>query len=153
MDLVKTYAKNLGLTNINCVKMDGAKENADFVGKFDYVLCDVPCSNLGLARKKPDVLLNKSKLDVSTLAGVQYKILENSYKYVKKGGVLLYSTCTILPQENEEVVKKFLSKHKDMKLVPIKIDGLNLVEKDNTYTFYPHVSGTEGFFIGKMVKL
>ena len=152
VELVKTYVKNLGLSNVTCVKADGTKENADFVGQFDYVLCDVPCSNLGLARKKPDVLLNKSKMDVSTLAGVQCKILENAHKYVKSGGTLLYSTCTILPQENEMVVNKFLATHKDMSLVKIDIDGLNLVEKDSTYTFYPHISGTEGFFIGKMVK-
>lgn len=152
VDLIKTYVKNLGLSNVTAITQDATVEREDFIERFDYVLCDVPCSNLGLARKKPDVLLNKEKSDVSTLKGVQYKILCNAYKYVKKGGTLLYSTCTILPQENEEVVTKFLSTHKDMTLEKIDIDGLNLVEKGNTYTFYPHISGTEGFFIGKMVK-
>ena len=152
VDLIKTYMKNLGLSNVTAVKQDATILNPEFENRFDYVLCDVPCSNLGLARKKPDVLLNKEKGDVNTLKGVQLKILSTAYNYVKKGGTLLYSTCTILPQENEEVIKKFLQTHKDMSLQKIDIEGLNLVEKDNTYTFYPHISGTEGFFIGKMVK-
>ena len=152
VELIKTYMKNLGLTNVTAIKQDATTKNDEFKDAFDYVLCDVPCSNLGLARKKPDVLLNKEKSDVSTLKGVQLKILNTAYNYVKKGGTLVYSTCTILPDENEEVVNKFLSSHKDMVLVPISVEGLNLVEKGNTYTFYPHVSGTEGFFIGKMVK-
>lgn len=153
VELVKKYAHSVGVRNIKTFVQDGTKLNEGWKEKFDFVMCDVPCSNLGVSRKKPDVFLNKSLDDVSTLAGLQYKILENSANYVKKGGVLQYSTCTILDNENKSVIMKFLKNHKDFKLTPININGLNLVNKDNMYTFFPNLTSTEGFFIGRLIRL
>ena len=131
---------------------DGTKINNDWIENFDYVMCDVPCSNLGVSRKKPDVFLNKSLDDVKTLAGIQYKLLETSANYVKKGGILQYSTCTILDNENKNVILKFLENHKDFELTEIKVDGINITNENNMYTFYPNLTNTEGFFIGRMIR-
>jgi len=150
VELVRKYAKNLNVNNVKCFLQDGTKLNEAWVEKFDFVMCDVPCSNLGVSRKKPDVFLNKSLSDVKTLSGIQYKILENSAKYVKRGGILQYSTCTILDNENKDVVTKFLENHKDFELTPIDVKNLNITNENNMYTFYPNLTDTEGFFIGRM---
>lgn len=150
VELIKKYAKSQNAENIRCIIQDGTAVNENWIEKFDYVMCDVPCSNLGVSRKKPDVFLNKDLSDVKTLAGVQLKILETSAKYVKSGGILQYSTCTILDNENRHVVQKFLRNHADFELVPINFDGINITNEDNMYTFYPNLTNTEGFFIGRM---
>ncbi len=152
VDLIRKYAGSCGVTNIKFFAQDATKEYTPWLDLFDYVLCDVPCSNLGVSRKKPDVFLNKSLSDVKTLAGMQYAILENSAKYVKSGGVLQYSTCTILDNENKDVITKFLKNHKDFELTPINVAGLNLYNDNNMYTFYPNMTGTEGFFIARMKR-
>lgn len=152
LELVKKYAKSLNLANIKYSIHDGTTVKNEWIDKFDYVLCDVPCSNLGVSRKKPDVFLNKSLSDVKTLAGIQYKILQTSARYVKSGGILLYSTCTILDDENKNVVKKFLKNNTDFQLTPLTIDNLNMTNENDLYTFYPHLTKTEGFFIGRMTR-
>jgi len=152
VDLIKKYAESLDVKNVKVVLQDGTKLREEWKENFDYVFCDVPCSNLGVSRKKPDVFLNKSMADVKTLAGLQYQILENSSKYVKHGGILQYSTCTIIDNENCDVVNKFLKNHKDFELTEINVNGLNLLEKNKMYTFYPNLTGTEGFFIGRMIR-
>ena len=152
VDLINKYANNVGV-KLKTFIQDGTKTKNEWIDKFDYVLCDVPCSNLGVSRKKPDVFLNKSYEDTVSLAGIQYAILNNSAKYVKKGGVLQYSTCTILDKENKDVINKFLKNHKDFRLTPIDIKGINIANKDNMYTFYPNLTNTEGFFIGRMIRL
>ena len=149
VELIKKYAKSLGV-KLDAVTQDASKLREDWIGKFDFVLCDVPCSNLGVSRKKPDVLLNKTMADVKTLAGLQLKILENSANYVKSGGILQYSTCTILSSENKCVIEKFLKNHSDFELTPIEFENINITNDNNTYTFYPNLTKTEGFFIGRL---
>ena len=150
VELIKKYAENLGVKNIKYFEQDATKTNENWVGKFDFVMCDVPCSNLGVSRKKPDVFLNKSINDVKTLAGLQYQILTNSAKYVKSGGILQYSTCTILDNENSMVIDKFLKNNPDFELTEIDTMGLNITNENNKYTFYPNLTHTEGFFIGRL---
>ena len=152
VDLIQKYAGGLGLKNVKCIEQDATKERAEWVGKFDYVMCDVPCSNLGVSRKKPDVFLNKSLNDVKTLAGLQYQILSNSAKYVKSGGILQYSTCTILDNENAMVIDKFLKNNPDFELTEIDTMGLNITNENKKYTFYPNLTQTEGFFIGRLKR-
>ena len=152
VDLIQKYAGGLGLKNVKCFEQDATKERAEWVGKFDYVMCDVPCSNLGVSRKKPDVFLNKSLNDVKTLAGLQYQILSNSAKYVKSGGILQYSTCTILDNENAMVIDKFLKNNPDFELTEIDTMGLNITNENKKYTFYPNLTQTEGFFIGRLKR-
>lgn len=152
LDLVRSYAKNYDVKNIHICLQDGTKKNENWLEKFDYVLCDVPCSNLGVSRKKPDVFLNKSINDAKTLSSIQYKILSNSAQYVKKGGVLQYSTCTIIDLENKNVIEKFLSENKNFKLTEINVEGINISNDNNMYTFYPNLTKTEGFFIARLKK-
>ncbi len=153
LDLVKKYASKLNIkNNIHYFLQDGTILNNNWINKFDFVLCDVPCSNLGVSRKKPDVLLNKELNDAKTLSSIQYKILETSANYVKSGGILQYSTCTIIDLENKNVINKFLKNHKDFELTEIKVDGINIFESEKMYTFYPNLTNTEGFFIGRLRK-
>ena len=151
VELIKKYAESVGVKLKTCVQ-DATKTVDKWCGQFDYVMCDVPCSNIGVSRKKPDVFLNKSLSDMKTLAGLQYQILENSAKYVKSGGVLQYSTCTILEEENQKVIRKFLKQHKDFELSPIDFGELNIHDDNNMYTFYPNLTKTEGFFVGRLVR-
>lgn len=150
LDLVKKYARNYNVQNIHFCLQDGTKLNENWVNLFDFVLCDVPCSNLGVSRKKPDVFLNKSLSDAQTLASIQYKILETSANYVKKGGILQYSTCTIIDIENKNVIQKFLKNHKDFELTSINVPGIDIFNDNNLYTFYPNLTQTEGFFIARL---
>ena len=126
--------------------------NPAWENNFDYVLCDVPCSNLGVSRKKPDVFLNKTLNDAKMLSGIQYQILENSARYVKSGGILQYLTCTIIDIENKCVIEKFLKNHKDFELTEIKVPNLNVSNESGLCTFYPNLTHTEGFFIGRLKK-
>ena len=152
VDLIHKYASGLGLKNVKCFEQDATKIREEWLGKFDYVMCDVPCSNIGVSRKKPDVFLNKSINDVKTLAGLQYQILSNSAKYVKSGGILQYSTCTILDNENAMVIDKFLKNNPDFELTEIDTMGLNITNENKKYTFYPNLTHTEGFFIGRLKR-
>lgn len=152
LDLVKNYAKNYDAKNIHFCLQDGTKLNENWIDKFDYVLCDVPCSNLGVCRKKPDVFLNKTLNDAKSLASIQYKILETSANYVKSGGILQYSTCTIIDLENKNVIEKFLKNHKDFTLTEINVPDLQIFNEKNMYTFYPNLTKTEGFFIGRLKR-
>lgn len=149
VDLIKKYADSTGV-KLKTFVQDATKINEEWLDKFDYVLCDVPCSNLGVSRKKPDVFLNKELADVKTLSGLQYQILENSAKYVKKNGILQYSTCTILDSENKNVVDKFLKNNPNFELTQIDFGELNIIEESNMYTFFPHLTKTEGFFIARL---
>lgn len=105
--------------------------------KFDKVLCDVPCSGLGIIRRKPDIKLGRS--EISDLYEIQRSILENGSKYLKSGGTLVYSTCTLNKAENEGITDKFLEKEKTF---------VKLFEK----TYLPDTDGSDGFYICAMKK-
>lgn len=151
VNLVKKYADSVGVKVWTCVQ-DATKTVDKWKEKFDYVMCDVPCSNIGVSRKKPDVFLNKCYNDMKTLAQLQYKILCVASQYVKKGGILQYSTCTILSEENKGVIDKFLQTHKDFEITPVDFGTFNIHNDNNLYTFYPHLTNTEGFFIGRLIR-
>ena len=151
VELIKKYADSVGVKVLTCVQ-DSTKTVDKWKEKFDYVMCDVPCSNIGVSRKKPDVFLNKTENNMNTLAQLQYKILSTASQYVKSGGILQYSTCTILSKENKCVVEKFLKEHDDFELTQIDFGDLNIYNDNNLYTFYPHMTGTEGFFIGRLKR-
>lgn len=132
--LIADGAKRLGIDFIKSVQNDAAIYNPS-LGEFDRVLCDVPCSGLGIIRRKPEIKY-KSAAQIKNSAENQYIILENSYKYLKTKGVLLYSTCTLNPAENEETVERFAAEHK-MKITYEK-------------TFFTHIDATDGFFAAVM---
>ena len=115
----------------------------DFEDRFEYVLVDAPWSGLGVIKRKPEIKLERNIEDIEELSELQYKILENSYKYLKKGGYLVYSTCTLGNLENADVVNKFLKNHKDLRIIKIK-------EKDFVEIFPSEKN--DGFFICKIYK-
>ncbi len=152
VELINKYAKSYDVTNIKIFQNDATILKEDWIEKFDTVLCDVPCSNLGIANKKPDVLLNRSKESVGELKDIQLNILQTASDYVKKGGVLIYSTCSIMKEENEKVIGKFLQSHNNFVLTEVDTHGVEVEKYHNLCTFYPHISNCEGFFIGRLKK-
>lgn len=122
---------------------DASKFIKDFEDRFDYILVDAPCSGIGVIKRKPEIKLERHIKDIEELSELQYKILENSYKYLKNGGYLVYSTCTLGELENIDVVNKFLENHKDLSFV--KNNEKDFIE------ILPSVSN-DGFFICKIYK-
>ena len=154
IELIRQNANRMGLTIIKPQLMDATKLNSDFIDKFDKVLADVPCSGYGIIKRKPDIKWKDE--DISGLCAISKEILTNASKYVKIGGEMVFSTCTINKEENEESFKRFLSENKNFKAVDIS-DMLpselrHSTTKDGYVTFYPNVDGVDGFFIAKMKR-
>lgn len=150
LKLVDENAKRLGIDIINTEVNDSTKLKEDDIEKYDKVLLDVPCLGLGVIRRKPDIKWQREENDVKDIQKIQINILETCSKYVKKGGKLLYSTCSILKEENEDVIEKFLEDHNDFRIVNPNNDKLNKF-KDNIINekyinLYPNTN-SDGFFI------
>ena len=144
-------AKRLGLTSIQSQIRNAKEYDPSLDEQFDLVLADAPCSGLGIIRKKPDIR-NKDPEPLKDLPRIQGDILENVSRYVKSGGVLVYSTCTVLERENQDVVRGFLAKHPEFTLEPFTLpDAIGTVE-EGMLTLWPHIHGTDGFFLSKMRK-
>ncbi|HBI91486.1 MAG TPA: 16S rRNA (cytosine(967)-C(5))-methyltransferase RsmB [Terrisporobacter glycolicus] len=153
LKLIKASSKRLNLTNVDVQEFDGLSLDKDSVGKFDYVLADVPCSGLGIIRRKPEIKY-KEKEEFRDLPPIQKKILENASKYVKKGGTLIYSTCTIQDNENIDVINEFLQKNKNFELAPIDEVKVDLDNQEKGYMkIYPNVHEMDGFFISKLIRV
>lgn len=150
VSLIEKGATDLGLDCIRASCRDATDPDEALIGKADRVLCDAPCSGLGVIAKKPDIKY-KNISDIERLPSVQLRVLTGASKYVRDGGVLVYSTCTLNPLENEKVVSAFLSENPDFQLVPFDAGG-KISSESGMITFYPHVHGTDGFFAAKMVK-
>ena len=146
LSLVRSGAERLGIGIIETDVQNGTKKREGLDGKADRVLCDVPCSGLGVIAKKPD-LRHKSPDDIKRLPEIQYKILNYAADYVKAGGTLLYSTCTVNRKENEEVADRFLAEHPEF--VPCAEDMPFGKER---LTLFPDEYGTDGFFMAKFKK-
>ncbi|MEG2097554.1 MAG: 16S rRNA (cytosine(967)-C(5))-methyltransferase RsmB [Pseudoflavonifractor sp.] len=151
LPLIAGSAKRLGLTCIETMVQDGKTERPDWREGFDLVLADVPCSGLGVIRKKPDIRYKDPK-PLAGLPAVQAAILENLAGYVKPGGGLLYSTCTLVRAENEAIVRAFTAKHKDFTLEAFRCPQGMREEETGMLTFFPHRQDTDGFFIAKLRK-
>ena len=149
LSLITDGAKRLGLDNIHVSAIDATLGSESLFGKADKVICDVPCSGLGILSKKPDIRYKDLK-ETEALPSLQYSILERSVKYLKAGGEILYSTCTLNPRENREVVERFLASHEGYALVDFEV--CTLKSKDGSLTLLPHVHATDGFFIAKIRK-
>lgn len=147
LSLIERGAKNLGISIIETMERNAAKEDTRGV-KYDRILCDVPCSGLGVIAQKPDIK-RKNPDDIERLPTVQAAILRESAKHLKNGGVLVYSTCTLNPRENSDVVDAFLAENKDFSLVPFEVGG---IKSDGKAELFPHIHKTNGFFIAKMKK-
>jgi len=150
LSLIEKGAKNLSLDIIETREQNGKVYCEELDSAFDTVLCDVPCSGLGVIWKKPDIKYKKEE-SVTGLPTVQRQILENCSKYVKAGGELTYSTCTLNKAENEDVVSDFLSSHSNFCPVDFTVGDISSV--NGTYTFLPHKTGSDGFFVAKMRRV
>lgn len=151
VNLIKKYAKRMK-QDISCMQQDASLFNKDFNEKFDYVLCDVPCSGYGVVYTKPEIKYNRTYEDILSLNEIQAKILDNSSNYVKKGGTLLYSTCSCVDKENQDVVKAFLEKHKDFELTDIKLPFKNYMTIDKMVQFIPPKDNVDAFFMARMER-
>jgi len=145
---IRESAERLGITCVSTAAADGRKQNPDWVAAFDTVLVDAPCSGLGIIRKKPDTRYKKAD-DLFSLPVIQAAILDNAAAYVRPGGMLVYSTCTILPEENEQVTTAFLAEHPDFSREMFTLPQ-PIGETDGQLTLWPHSHGTDGFYICRM---
>ena len=150
--LIQAGADRLGLSIIKPMTADGKVRREEWVSAFDLGLVDAPCSGLGVIRKKPDIRYKDPK-PLEDLPQVQQAILENAAGYVKAGGVLMYSTCTILPRENGEVVSAFLEKHPEFVREAFELPGAAGRVEAGEITLWPQVHQTDGFFICKLRKV
>ena len=148
LSLIENGRDRLGLSSVTVAARDAREPDSSLFGSFDRVICDVPCSGLGVLGKKPDL---RYKEDVTPdLPELQYGILSASFNYLKAGGTLVYSTCTLDPHENEEVAERFLSEHTDA--VPVDFTVGEYQSSGGMITLLPNVHGTDGFFIAKLMK-
>ena len=129
--------------------MDARAFDAALEKSFDLVIADVPCSGLGVIAKKPEIRTKKPE-ELQGLPAIQGAILENLSRYVKPGGTLLYSTCTILKEENEAVVLRFLREHTDYRAEAFCCCGVE--SGSGMYTFWPQIDGTDGFFAARLTR-
>lgn len=154
--------KDFGINIINTKTQDATIYKEDYFEKFDKILLDVPCLGLGVLRRKPDIKWQRKKEDVENISKVQYEILNTCSKYLKQGGILVYSTCSILDSENKNIIFKFLKENKNFKIEKIVFgqnNSENKIEKylkkyktkDEFIQLYQN-ENTDGFFICKLLK-
>lgn len=153
--LVGETAKRLGIQIIQTKVKDATlKENN--IEKFDKILLDVPCLGTGVIRKKPDIKWKHDKTEIEEITKIQKTILQNCSEYLKEGGELVYSTCSILQEENENIISDFLKKNKNFKITPIPINEKNMFyqyrENAGYLKVYPNKE-IDGFFICKIKKM
>ena len=149
LKLIEAGCGRLGISNVTAELQNGTQLRPEWENAFDTVITDVPCSGLGIIRKKPDIRY-KDPEPLAGLPRVQTAILNNCCRYVKPGGVLLYSTGTLLRRENEDIVTEFLETHPEFAPEPFTLPGIG--ETDGMLTLWPHIHGTDGFFMAKLRK-
>ena len=152
VSLIKSYAERMNKTNITAILQDATEFNPEFEGAFDTVLCDVPCSGTGVIKQNPDIKLNRTNSGISDLCALQKKILQNVSKYVKKGGEIIYSTCSILPDENDNVIEDFIKSNASFTVVnsTCKLSG---IKSKYGLQFLPNISKGAGFYVCTLKKL
>ena len=147
--LIRNGADRLGLTNISARQQDATTFVPEWEEQMDVVITDVPCSGLGIIRKKPDIRYKDLK-EMAVLPELQLQILTNQSRYVKLNGTLLYSTCTVLRRENEDVVRAFLETHPDFSLEPLELPEEFPENTSGMLTLIPGQHDTDGFFICRL---
>lgn len=150
VQLIQKYKNRMHTPNVKAVQKDACVFDEGWKDKFDYVLVDAPCSCFGTFRKHPDVFLSRAEKDVDELCATQGKLLQNASKYVKIGGKIVYSTCTLFREENQNVVKAFLDNNDGFEVeIPDLSDVGIEVGKDGFVQLLPH-DEYDGFFIAKL---
>ncbi|KAB3533137.1 16S rRNA (cytosine(967)-C(5))-methyltransferase RsmB [Alkaliphilus serpentinus] len=155
LKLVQSNGKRLGVNIIETQEFNGIELDENLLGKADGVLVDAPCSGLGIIRRKPEIKYRKTNEDIKALTEMQAKILSNAAKYLKIGGTIVYSTCTIDPRENHKVVETFLNHNKNYQLIDISKEYHSFIpgnHQEAMLQLYPGMDGTDGFFISKIIR-
>jgi 16S rRNA (cytosine967-C5)-methyltransferase len=147
LSLIESGRARLGLSSITVSQRDALIPDETIIGRADGVICDAPCSGLGVLGKKAD-LRYKDLSVLEELPTLQLDILTKSATYLKVGGSLVYSTCTLNPEENEGVVRRFIEKNDNFELAPFSIGDVNA--PDGMITLLPHIHDTDGFFMAKI---
>ena len=142
-------AERLGIEIIETRPMDARAFDPTLENAFDLVIADVPCSGLGVIAKKPEIR-TKDPAELAGLPAIQSAILENLSRYVKPGGTLLYSTCTVVREENEGVALRFLETHRNYQAEAFSVCGI--ASNSGMYTFWPNIDETDGFFAAKFKR-
>ena len=150
MSLIENGAKKLGIDIIKTMEQNAKEYRKEFESYFDIVICDVPCSGIGVISKKPEIRY-KTRREIDPLPSTQIEILNNCSKYVKPGGLLSYSTCTLNKHENEEIVNNFLSTNKDF--IMEDFSCADIQSNKGMYVFMPNISGNDGFFMAKLRRV
>ena len=145
IEAMRAEAARLGVSNVSFNIIDSTVFDAVFDNSFDKILADVPCSGTGIIRKKPEIKWNRVQKDILELSRIQTAILNNAFKYLKVGGELVYSTCSIEIEENEDIIREFMKNEKNASIV--RYDSENEFMK-----LYPNIDGTDGFFAAKIRK-
>lgn len=148
--LIRQGAARLGIEIIETETRDARCADTALEGAFDVVIADVPCSGVGVIRKKPEIRC-KTEREIAALPAIQRDILANLSRYVKPNGTLLYSTCTVLRCENEDVVADFLEGHDDYRLEPFTLGAERV--GSGMCTFFPNTDGTDGFFAARLKRI
>ena len=149
LPLIEKGAQRLGFENITTRHQDATAFVPEWEGAMDCVIADVPCSGLGIIRKKPDIRY-KAPADMERLPNLQLKILQKQAQYVKPGGVLMYSTCTLVQRENEDVVQTFLAHNKEFYLEKLPLPEHFQENTTGMMALIPGQHDTDGFFIARM---
>jgi len=158
-ELIEQNAKRLGITIITTMVADAADLVDRNVGEFDRILLDAPCSGFGVIRRKPDLKWNKTAEDIKAISEIQYDLLERVAPLLKPDGYLVYSTCTIDSQENQDVVERFIAEHPEYELDKSLAEDLptGLTEKIDASKGYvqilPHHFSSDGFFIARIKRV
>ncbi len=151
VELIQSYARRMNVS-LKTVCRDMTLPFEEWTEKFDAVLCDVPCSGFGVLDSRPDIKLFRENKDISELMKLQYAILSNCSDFVKKGGSLVYSTCTLFDNENGQNVRKFLKEHDDFTYGEISLPQLKEANGKQSYQFLPHKDGMQGFFVAVLTR-
>jgi 16S rRNA (cytosine967-C5)-methyltransferase len=155
VQLIQAYAKRLGLDNVRARQRDSSVPIDDMAETLDAVLVDAPCSGLGVMHEKPDIKLTLQPETLEELPKTQAAILEGCSSYLKPGGALVYSTCTLNPAENEEIVRAFLAQHPEFEAKGLERrlpEAFAARVSDGMANFFPHLDGVDGFFIARLEK-
>lgn len=147
---IRDSAERLGIGILKAEARDGRCFDPALEGSFDLVVCDAPCSGLGVIGKRPEIR-RKSEAEIEKLPPIQAEILDNVSRYVRLGGVLLYSTCTVLEAENSAQIRAFLARHPEYRAEDFSFGGRESV--NGCYPFWPQLDGTDGFFAAKLRKM
>ena len=151
VELIRQYKTRMGVVNVTEMQKDSSVFDAEYEEKFDGVLCDAPCSGYGTISENPDIKIFRKKEDIAALEKSQKGILDTVCRYVKKGGALYYSTCSLFACENDKTVEAFLKNHADFSVESLE-SPLSHEKKKYGLQFLPDTAYGAGFYVCKLVK-